>query len=88
IVEYSVAQAGQMGYHKRTLLNKVIVDIATPDKLKQDGGLLHYGNVKNKYVIVKGSVPGTKKRLIKLRRAIRKPNAKRELKVVYVSRAM
>jgi len=87
-VEYSIAQAGQMGYHKRTTLNNVIVDIGPADKLKQNGGLLHYGVVKNKYVLVKGSIPGTKKRLIKLRRALRKPAAKRELKVTFMSKAM
>lgn len=88
IVEYTALQAGQMGYHKRTVLNNLIVDIGDGDKLRQDGGLLHYGKVKTKYVVIKGSLPGTKKRLIKLRRALRKPAAKRELKVTYFSRAM
>lgn len=87
-VEYSIAQAGQMGYHKRTTLNNVIVDIGTADKLKQKGGLLHYGSVKSKFVLIKGSIPGTKKRLIKLRRALRKPTARRDLKVTFTSRAM
>ena len=35
------------------------------------GGLVHYGEVKNKYVLVKGSVPGPKKRLVILRNPMR-----------------
>ncbi len=88
IVQYTIAQAGQMGYHKRTILNNIVVDIGPGEKLSQSGGLLHYGNVKNKFILVKGSIPGTKKRLIKLRRALRKPLAKRELKVTFLSKAI
>lgn len=88
IVEYTAHQAGQMGYHKRTILNNLVVDIGDASSLKQDGGLLHYGEVRNKFILLKGSIPGTKKRLIKLRRALRKTDSKKELKVSYMSKAM
>jgi len=88
VVEYTAHQAGQMGYHKRTILNNLVVDIGDASSLKQDGGLLHYGEVRNKFILLKGSIPGTKKRLIKLRRALRKTDTKRELKVSYMSKAM
>ena len=41
-------------------------------KINPDGGYKHFGNVNGDYVIVKGSVPGTYRRLIKLRKQIRK----------------
>lgn len=88
VVEYTALQAGQMGYHKRTVLNNLVVDIGEGSDINQSAGLLHYGQVRTKYVIIKGSVPGAKKRMIKLRRALRKPNAKREMKVTYKSRVL
>ncbi len=88
IVEYTAHQAGQMGYHKRTILNNLVVGMGDSSDLKQEGGLLHYGEVRNKYILIKGSIPGPKKRLIKLRRALRKTDKKKELEVSYMSKAM
>jgi large subunit ribosomal protein L3 len=71
---WTVAQAGQMGYHKRTEYNKKILKIAEAseaDAVNPAGGFVKYGLVKNDYIIIKGSVPGPSKRLIILRRAIR-----------------
>ena len=36
-----------------------------------NGGFLNYGEVSGNYMLLKGSVPGPKKRLIRLRPAIR-----------------
>ncbi|MCS7109775.1 MAG: 50S ribosomal protein L3 [Candidatus Micrarchaeota archaeon] len=36
------------------------------------GGYPHYGDVKSSYICVKGSIPGTQKRFVFLRKAIRK----------------
>ena len=77
---WTVAQAGQMGYHKRTEFNKRILKIASKDEVDQinpDGGFIKYGLVKNDYVLVKGSLPGPSKRLVILREPIR-PNGKSE----------
>jgi large subunit ribosomal protein L3 len=71
---WTVAQAGQMGYHKRTEYNKKILKIAEAseaDAVNPAGGFVKYGLVKNDYMIIKGSVPGPSKRLIILRKAIR-----------------
>ncbi len=71
---WTVAQAGQMGYHKRTEYNKKILKIAEAseaDAVNPAGGFVKYGLVKNDYIIIKGSVPGPSKRLIILRKAIR-----------------
>jgi large subunit ribosomal protein L3 len=74
---YRVAQPGQVGYHTRTDYNKVVMligDDAT--KINPDGGFPRYGAVKNTYVLIKGSVPGPSKRLIRFNKAIRPHEAK------------
>jgi large subunit ribosomal protein L3 len=71
---WTVAQAGQMGYHKRTEYNKKILKIgeaSEAESVNPKGGFVKYGLVKNDYIIIKGSVPGPSKRLIILRKAIR-----------------
>ena len=40
------------------------------------GGFKHFGNVNGDFVVLRGSVPGTYKRLIKLRSQIRNVPAK------------
>ena len=73
---YRVAHAGQTGYHQRTEYNKWILKVSSdPEELKMKGGFIHYGNVKNSYVLIKGSLPGPKKRLIRFNKALR-PNKK------------
>ncbi len=71
-----VAHAGQMGFHQRTEYNKWILKISdAAEEINAKGGFLRYGAVKNKYVLIKGSIPGPAKRLIKLVAAVR-PNRK------------
>ena len=84
-VRSTVPQQGQMGYHQRTELNKRLLDIAD-DGLTVDGGLIEYGDVSGSYTLVKGSVPGPKQRLVRLRPAVR-PNDQPRLdpEVRYVS---
>ncbi len=77
---YRVAQPGKMGFHQRTEYNKQLLKVE--DKLPEKG-FRHYGKIKNNFVIIKGSVAGSKKRPITLTNAIRakkKPNTKIELK--------
>ena len=75
-VMYTVPRAGQTGFHQRIEYNKRIMVMSNTDneefKINPDGGYKHFGNVNGDYVIVKGSVPGTYRRLIKLRKQIRK----------------
>jgi len=71
---YRVAHAGQTGYHLRTEYNKQILKISNkPEEIKIKGGFLHYGFVKNPFILLKGSIPGPAKRLIRLNIATR-PN--------------
>ncbi len=74
-VMYTVPRAGQMGFHQRVEYNKRIMIMSNSNsedfKINPEGGFKHFGLVKGDYVILKGSVPGTYRRLIKLRSQIR-----------------
>ncbi len=71
-VMWTVPMAGQMGYHQRTEYNKRILKIGNKgDEITPKGGFLHYGIIKNNYVVLKGTVQGPAKRLVVLRDAIR-----------------
>jgi large subunit ribosomal protein L3 len=71
---WPVAHAGQMGYQQRTEYNKWIVHIGEdPAKINPAGGFLRYGIVNSQYLLLKGSVPGPSKRLIKITTPLR-PN--------------
>lgn len=71
-VRYSVPRAGQMGYHQRIEYNKRILKIGKDGKeASVKGGYIRYGEVKGPYIIIKGSVAGTEKRLIRLRQPAR-----------------
>ncbi|MGD0978548.1 MAG: 50S ribosomal protein L3 [Candidatus Bathyarchaeia archaeon] len=73
-VMYSVARAGQMGYHQRTEYNKRILKIGKDGKeVTPKGGFLRYGFVRGSYVILAGSIAGTEKRAIRLRFPARPP---------------
>jgi len=75
-VDYRVAQAGKMGYHLRTEYNKQIIKIGDDgSEVTPDSGIQKYGVVKNSFVLVKGSVAGSKKRALVLTKSIR-PNIK------------
>ncbi len=70
---YRVAHAGQIGYFSRMEKNKQVIMIsADPKVVNPEGGFLHYGLVKNKFILVKGSVAGTANRLVKFTFAQRK----------------
>ena len=71
-VRWQVPQIGQTGYQQRTEFNKRILKISeNGEGINPDGGFLHYGLVRNRYVMIKGSIPGPNKRLIRMRPAIR-----------------
>ncbi|MBL7100866.1 MAG: 50S ribosomal protein L3 [Nanoarchaeota archaeon] len=84
--DWRVAQAGKMGYHQRTEYNKLSLKIGSdPKEINPDGGFLNYGLVKCDYVIVKGSVAGTRKRLIILTEPSRAPEKPNQYSIVSIS---
>ncbi len=85
---YRVPMAGQMGYHLRTEFNKQILAIMdNPDEINPKGGFVGFGNVKNQYVLIKGSVGAPKKRLVTMTVPVRKPAKAHEEapKILYIS---
>lgn len=65
-IMYRVAHAGQEGFHQRTEYNKQILKISeNPEEIVKSSGFPRYGNVKNDYIIIKGSIGGTVKRIIR-----------------------
>jgi len=73
-VLYTIARAGQMGYHQRTEYNRRLLKMGTNGaEISPKGGFLRYGPVKGTYAIVSGSVPGPAKRLIRFRYPVRPP---------------
>jgi len=83
-VQWTVARAGQEGYHHRTSVNHKIYRIGragdesnasteqdvTKKTITPLGGFVRYGDVNNDFVMVKGSIPGTKKRVMTLRKSM------------------
>jgi len=73
-----------MGYHRRTEYNKLIIKIGEP--LNVEGGWVRYGQVIGPTILLKGSVPGPRKRLIILREAIRPPRKQEKVEgIEYIS---
>jgi len=56
----------------KIIKNNAATEYDTTDKaITPMGGFPHYGNVKNDYIMIKGSVMGAKKRVITLRKSVR-----------------
>ena len=74
-VMYTVPRGGQHGLHQRTEYDKKIMVMDNTENIKYEinpkGGFKHFGNVNGDFIILRGSVPGTSNRLIKLRSQIR-----------------
>jgi large subunit ribosomal protein L3 len=84
-VSWTVAQPGKMGFHQRTDYNKLILKIdSDPGTINPKGGLVRYGNVKNEYLLVKGSIPGAKKRPIVLTEPLRQHKHSPQIQIDYI----
>ncbi|KAF6522224.1 hypothetical protein HZS61_013752 [Fusarium oxysporum f. sp. conglutinans] len=95
-VQWTVARAGQRGYHHRTSVNHKIYRIGKGDAddnaateidvtkktITPLGGFVRYGEVNNDFVMVKGSIPGTKKRVMTLRKTMFPQTSRRALEKV------
>lgn len=73
-VSYRIPQAGQTGYHRRTVYNlRVLKVVPDPrnDPVTPLGGFPHYGEVRSSCLVLHGSLPGPAKRLLRFRLPIR-----------------
>ena len=86
-VRKTIRQAGQVGYHQRTELNKKILRVSQPEdsEITPAGGFLNYGEVSNPYMLIQGSLPGPSKRMLRFRDAIRPRSSKGDVEITYVS---
>ncbi len=84
-VMWTVPRPGQMGYHTRTEYNKKIILIDNNKGINPAGGFSNYGEVKNDFIVLAGSIPGPVKREIALRKAIRKVTMKKKYADIKVS---
>lgn len=83
-VAFTVARAGQHGWFHRTEVNKKVYRIGkgtdkknattefdlTEKKITPMGGFPHYGTVKNDFLMVKGCIAGSRKRVMTLRKSL------------------
>ncbi len=87
-VMFSVPQAGHMGFNYRTDLNKRVLKIGTAqdaEAVTPRGGFLNFGNIRNDYLLIDGSIPGPAKRLLRIRKALRPSRKPVAPKLTYVS---
>jgi len=70
LVMRTAPMPGQMGFHNRTIINCKYVGKC--DFLKMPKSFGRYGTVKSEAIMVAGSIPGPKKRMVALRHGIRK----------------
>ena len=74
-----VPRAGQMGFHNRTEYNKRIMLMGSDtERINPIAGFKNYGFVNTEYLLLKGSVMGPAKRLIKIRKTVRDPGIPEE----------
>merc|ERR1712238_545197 len=85
-VQWQVPRAGQMGYFHRTEINKKIYRIGknlaedpnnantendlTEKSITPMGGFTHFGTINEDYVMLKGTTPGKRKKIITLRKSL------------------
>lgn len=86
-VQWQVPAMGQTGYHQRTEYNKRILKIGEDgSEVTPAGGIINYGLVNGEYILIKGSVPGSARRLIRIRDPIRYKKAQPgEPQIVHIS---
>jgi large subunit ribosomal protein L3 len=72
-VMYTVARAGQHGFHQRTETGKRILSISNPKDapITPKGGFEHFGEVSTDYALLRGTVPGSNRRVVLVRHPVR-----------------
>ena len=83
---HTVPQHGQRGFHQRTEYNKQIFMVQADSSLvTPKGDFLHYGKLKNEFILIKGSIPGAKKRLVRMNSSIREKKQQDKVDLSYIS---
>ncbi len=85
ITPYTAPMAGQTGYHRRTEISKMVMLLGTGTDITPKGGFPKYGEVKSDFIVIKGSVPGPRKRLVRLRKAMRAKAEPKKPEIKHIS---
>tara|TARA_Y100000310_G_scaffold48516_1_gene44968 strand:+ start:5467 stop:6432 length:966 start_codon:yes stop_codon:yes gene_type:complete len=84
-VTFRAPMAGQTGYHNRIVYNNLILQVGkiAEKDINSDSGFHKYGKIKTDFLILRGSIPGPKKRGLVITPAIRatKFQAKKKFEV-------
>ena len=84
-VMWQVPQAGQYGFFTRTEYNKRVILIGDdPKSITPKGGFLSYGLIPKSFIVIEGSAPGHKKRLVMMRKSVR-TRAFQPVEISYIS---
>jgi len=78
-VLYTVPMSGQTGFQRRTVQNTRILKISEGKEISPEGGIINYGTLKTTCLLLKGSIPGPKKRLIVIRHTLRQNIIKKQI---------
>jgi len=95
-VSTTVARAGQNGYFHRTEMNKKVYRIGkagdnascqtqadlTEKSITPMGGFVHYGEITNDWIMLKGAIVGVKKRPVILRKSLMKHTSRKHLEEI------
>lgn len=93
---FSVARAGQDGYHHRTSIGHKVMRIGNGLDPKSGstefdiserpitpyGGFARYPDIRNDFVMIRGACVGPKKRVVVLRKSLREPTSRKELEQI------
>jgi large subunit ribosomal protein L3 len=87
-IRYTVPRPGQTGFHTRTSYNNNILKMGERgEEITPSGGFVNYGVIRGDYIMLHGSVPGTIKRPVRLRLAMRPKLGQKDksMQVSYIS---
>jgi len=86
-VTFRTPMAGQMGFQSRIAYNNLIIDIGkiSEKNINKEEGLHKYGKIRTDFLILKGSVPGAKKRQILITPALRTSKRQKKLNYEFIS---
>lgn len=86
-IRWGMPMPGQMGLNTRTEYNKLLIKISNDVKeINSKQGLHQYGFVKNEYLLIKGSIPGAKKRLVVITYPIRNTARKLTTEIKFIKK--
>ncbi len=89
-IRYTVPRPGQTGFHTRTSFNNKVLKMGERgEEITPSGGFVNYGIIRGDYLMLHGSIPGTIKRPVRLRLAVRpkKGHVDTPAQVSYISTA-